>query len=137
MATRDEVNKAVQTTLQNGTGKSVFLMEILEDTPALPYSILYPQIGGEDKGGFQDEQERDFNFQVTSVGKDPRQSAWMSSKVEAVMTSRDGGGNYVHPILLTGHDILWRRVVFLGPLGGSGKTLFQAADIYALRIARS
>ena len=147
MSTRDEINEEIRSQLQTVTGRNVGLAEIPrydpdpehppEGWPGESYIILYPQNTSGGEGGFGDgESDRDFLFQVTCVGRDPRQCAWVSSKVETFFTALKPGGGYLHDIPLVGHSVAWRLTDSLGAILPAGNVGFQSADQYRLRICR-
>ncbi len=148
MATRDEVNDAVQEMLSSVTGLNVGLAQIpvYEDNPANPpvgfpgrkYAILYPLNVSSEDGSMNDgEEENDFLFQVTCVGDDARRTGWTSSKVQSAFLALAPGGGYMHDIVLEGHDVTMRFLDSLGAIVPSGEDFFASADSYRLRICRA
>lgn len=146
MATRDEINEAIRSRMEEVIGKAVGLAQMPlppdpydppEDWPPNSYVILYPQNTSSGYGSMADgEEERDYLFQVTCVGRDERQAAWVSSKVEAFFLAKKPGGGYLHDIPLEGHSILWRLSDSLGSILPSGDDSFTSPDRYRLRIGR-
>jgi hypothetical protein len=147
MATRDEINEAIRAAMQEVIGRNVGLAEMPippdpdnppQNWPGDSYAILYPQNTSAGHGGMADgEEDRDFLFQVTNVGRDPRQAAWMSSKVEAFFVGKKPGGGYLHDIPLDGHAVEWRLVDSIGAILPGGDESFTSADQYRLRIGRT
>lgn len=133
MTSRDEINVAVVDMLETATGKQIGLCEIPME-PSMPYAILYPMSTGPDEGSWGvPNEDRTFNFQVKCVGADARQTGWMSSKVCAVMTDRTGT-DYTEPLIITGAAVHWRATEALGAIVPSGENLYEANDLYQIRI---
>lgn len=137
MSTRDEIDESVRALLEEGTSKQSWISKVRVPNPTLPYSVVHPMNTSGGKGGFEDEMdEKDYIFQITCVGKDPRQAAAMSSSVEAVLTAKKPGGGYVHPMELTGHAVQWRLLESSGAIVPSGESLYRSDDTYSLRIGK-
>lgn len=83
------------------TGRPVGLVEIPGINPNLPYAIMQPINSPMGEGdNLNPESQRDYVFQVMSVGKTPRQCRWMSGRVNKVLVGRDGNGVRLSPINL-------------------------------------
>lgn len=134
---RHLLDEAIRLLLSTVTGKEVGLSEMPQAVPTLPYAILYPLFSGPASGSFGDPQEmRDFRYQVTCVGKDPKQAGWMSSVVEEAMTAY-GGTGHLHPLVATGFYIMFRHSEGLGGIMSTGKDLYQSTDTYVVRAGES
>lgn len=133
LATRDDIDRAVKLMIETGTSKSVGMVDPPEDT-TLPYAVLLPLTVGPGRGGFNDaEEEHDYVYMVTCVGKDHRQAGAMSSSVHAAFTAKVGG-NYVHAITILGNSVMWRLSDSKGAIVRRGTTLWQCQDQYRIRV---
>lgn len=114
---REEVTDAVITALAT-IGKPVGDMTAPVDSDGmpldLPYSIVYPVLGGDSEGPAWVEPDAIFHFhyQISSVGVTRRQAEWLADRVRRVMLERDGGGRFVTAIAPTGMSVLDRRIAF-------------------------
>lgn len=134
MATRDVIDREVKDMLANGTGRPVGLVDPPGANPELPYAVVMPLTIGPGRGGMDDaEEEHDFVYMVTCVGKDHRQAAAMSSRVHACFTAKVGK-SYVHPIVVAGNSAQWRLSDSRGAIVRSGETLWQCQDQYRIRV---
>lgn len=102
----------------------------------VPYTILYPLDQPSGDGAWSNpEEERDYVYQVTSVGLDVKQVRWIQEKVEQTFLSRGTGGDYENEIDPgNGATVLWRQSDQLGAIIPSGDELFKADDTYRLRV---
>lgn len=135
MIRRELVDRSVRDGLAASTGKEIGLAEAPSDL-TLPYAILYPiaSPGGDDRTWGDLEEWRDYNYQVTSVGSDHRQTVWMADRVGAFFVGKLPGGDYTFPISPAGLDVNWRMSIDLGTPEPSGQNLFQVADRYRIRL---
>lgn len=135
MIAREVLDKAIKEWLQTTVGKSVGLVSP-PDSLTLPYVILYPITSTSGPGSFADpEEDRDYVYQATCVGQDPRQTAWMSRKVQAAFTERLNS-DYLYPIAVSGIEIQWRLCDELGGIVPGGDDIFQSADTYRVRVGK-
>lgn len=135
---REVLNKGIAEWLATAVGKQVGLVTIAEN-PTAPYVILYPLQSPPGAGSYADpEEDRDFVYQATCVGIDPRQAAWMSRKVQEAFTDRQAGTSdgYKHPIAISGIAVQWRSCDELGAILPVGDDLFQSQDTYRVRAGK-
>lgn len=130
---RDELAENLRTMVESGSGHPSGIGSL--DVTDTPYTLIFPQPSGPGEGSMRDPEEmRDYLFLITSVGKDYRQAAWMSSKVQEVVVSRSYPG-YTHPLVdPTGMSVMLRSLDGQGAIVPSGERLFQSEDIYRLRV---
>jgi hypothetical protein len=131
----DVIDEGVRAWLQIAAAKNVGLAKLPPVTPGAGYCILYPMPTGRGEGSYFDpEEDREFLYQVTSVGVDARQARALSSRVCYAFIGRTASGDYAHPINILGVNVQWRRSDMLGSILPSGVDLFQVSDTYRLRI---
>lgn len=130
---RAALNSDLRAWLETATTKKIGLARVPEDI-TLPYAVLYPTTAGVGIGSWGDpEEDRDFIFQVTSVGEDPRQCTWMSDKVRDAFVSRFGGG-FAYTIALSSGNVQNRSVEALGAIMRAGEHLWNVQDIYRVKV---
>lgn len=138
MATRDQINESLLEMMTTTTGRPGGIVDPPSEQPQTPYFIINPAIVGPGKGGMGgSEQEHDFLFDLVCVGKDARQTAWMSSKVHSSIMDRLEGGDYTNQLTLTGHEDQWRICDSRGSISRTGEILWQCIDIYRFRVGLS
>lgn len=128
MISRGSVYRAIRDWLESGTTKQVGMMVIPEE-PVLPYTILYPLTGIPGPGSMAGNDELDYMYQITCVGRDDRECGWMSSKVFTVHEDRLG-----FPLLIAGQAPVWRLPNEVGAMLPSGDKLYACNDTYTLRM---
>ena len=83
------------------------------------------------------EEDRDFVYQVTSVGLDTRQVRRQQERVETGFLGREGGGHYLYSLVIgEGANVQWRSSDQLGAIVASGDELFKVDDTYRLRVGK-
>ncbi len=131
---RHLLDAALVSMLATVTGKQVGLSRIVGDPATLPYAIVYPLPSGRGSGSFaHPEEDRDYQYQVTCVGEDPKQASWMSQQVQEAMTSRGFFGSYTNEISAAGVNIMDRLCDAVGGARSQGETLFVSDDTYTVR----
>lgn len=136
MSKGNDLDEAVETLLETVTGHECFIIHV-DPNPGIPYTVVYPQPSPRGDGSFANpEEDRDYVYQVTSVGADPRQVRRVQEMVEEAFLSRVGGGGYEHAITVAGYAVQWRLSDSLGAVVRSGDELFKADDMYRVRIGR-
>jgi len=101
-----------------------------------PYAILIPMTSPLATGSWaQPEEDRELVYQLTCVGKDPRQARWMSDKVRIAFTARDDSG-YVVPMNLTTLTavVQCRTGESVGAVIAGGVDLYQTNDMYRIYV---
>lgn len=98
-------------------------------TVTLPYMILYPQGGPVGDGSWGNpEEDRWYNYQVTSVGREPVQITWMTDRVRGLLL------DYArYPLAVTGGSIQTAETIRLGAIIRGGEDLWQAQDVYRMK----
>jgi len=143
MTDRSEFFEALRYGLQEATGKPIGLSQIPsgEDlqgaTLELPYAIIYPIVSssaGAKMSGTEDS--KDEVFQVTSVGKNPKQAGWMSDRINEVMTMKVGA-SYMYPLVDEAWGVEWRLCDQLGATLPTGRSMFNQFDNYRIRKGRA
>lgn len=137
MSRGNDVDVAVQEMLASSTGHECYILEIPEN-PEIPYTILYPLQQPRGEGSWADpEEDRDYVYQVTSVGLDSRQVRWVQESVEIGFLERSGGGDYQYPIdPEDSSNVQWRMSDQLGAIVRSGDKLYKSDDTYRVRVGR-
>lgn len=137
MSRGNDVDVAVQGMLESSTEHLCYIIEVPAD-PNVPYTILYPLQQPRGTGSWADpEEDRDFVYQVTCVGFDPRQVRRVQEMVEAGFLGRAEGGDYLFSIEpADGSNTQWRTSDQLGAIVRSGDKLFKSDDNYRVRIGR-
>lgn len=137
MSKGNDLDVAVQGVVADVTGHECYLISVPPE-PGLPYTVLYPLISPRGTGSWANpEEDRDYTYQVTSVGEDSRQVRRVQELVEEAFLERGGGGGYTHAITpASGHAVQWRLSDVLGAIVPSGDKLFKADDTYRVRIGR-
>lgn len=130
-----DLDEAIQSVLTDETGKECYLIRV-PPNPDVPYTVLYPMLAPRGFGSwFNPEEDRDYTYQVTSVGLDYKQVRWMQEMVEVVFMSRGTGGDYEFPIEPgNGKVVYGRQSDQLGAIVASGDQLFKADDTYRVRM---
>lgn len=96
---------------------------------SIPYMILYPQGGPPGDGSWgSPEEDRWWNYQVTSVGREPVQVTWLTDKVRGMILDLSR-----YPIALTGGSIQTATSLRLGAIIQGGEDLWQAQDVYRVK----
>lgn len=96
------------------------------------YAIVYSVTSPPGSGSFFDpEEDREFVYQITSVGTDARQVLWMSDKVRSALLGRDNDG-VLTPMNLLSVNVQRRRSDSLGAIVPSGPDLQQKHDLYRI-----
>jgi hypothetical protein len=81
-----QLDDAVVTILEQGTGKQIGLVAVPAEFPSLPYAILDPSSKAQPAGDMGSiTNNRDIKYVVRCYGQDPRQVRWMENKVEQAM----------------------------------------------------
>lgn len=134
MSRGHDVDKAVQTMLASVTGHECFILKV-DPEPGIPYTVMYPLDSPKGTGSWKDpEEDRDYVYQITSVGEDARQVRRQQEKVERGFLQR-GGSGYQHLIGPGGDaNVQWRASDRLGAIVASGDKLFKSDDIYRVRV---
>ena len=131
MISREILDRAVLDVLEAQTSKKGNIGQPPDwngADPDLPHFILYPFNSGPGEGSWEDpEEDRWFVYQVTSVGIDGRQAAWMSDRIREVFLNRKAGGGYSVDIPVTGADVQDRASIQLGAILPAGE-LFNVQD---------
>lgn len=135
------------------SGRPVGLAEIPGKNPNIPYAILQPINSPRGYGDNLDpESMRDYVFQVTCVGKSPRQARWMSDKMREVYIGRDADGVFIHDMTNLpdipddpngpattppGASVVpgSRYSDAVGAIVKSGDLVYQTVDTYRLKVA--
>jgi hypothetical protein len=134
------VSQYLREWLANIVGKQVGwgTLPTLGDSENLevPYAILYDIASPKPQGSWAlPEEDQETVFQVTSIGKSPIQAGWMRWEVRDAWIGREPSGVYVHQ-MAPGTFSLWgRESDGLGSIVPSGEHLFQATDIYRVRVS--
>jgi len=127
MLLKSDLDIAVQGILATASGRSIGL------ATSMPYAILYPQGGPPGEGTWNSpEEDRWWNYQITSLGRDARQVTWMAERVRDIMISR-GPGGYKYPIPVTGGFVQDRASLRLGAILPGGEDLWQIQDVYRVK----
>lgn len=105
----DKIDEGVRAWLAAATNKNVGLAELPTIVPGAGYCILYPMTSPRGSGSFFDpEEDRDFLYQVTTVGSDAKQVRALSSRVCYAFVGRLASGAYAHPFAIAGVNVQWR-----------------------------
>jgi hypothetical protein len=113
---RHPLNNAIKAMLEAITQRPGEIGHAPPDAAA-PYFIVYPVDGGGSDGSmaFPDENT-EFVYEITSVGRTAEQVEMMGDRVWRAMLERDASGKFLHPIALAGGvGVSDRR-----PYGGRG-----------------
>lgn len=136
MSEGNAVDNAVVAMLEAVTDKSVYLIRVPGDA-GKNYVVVYPLTIPRGSGSWaQPEEDRDYRYQVTSVGADARQVRWLQAKIHEGFVSQ-GGSGYEHAIEPEeGIKVQWRLTDEQGAIVPSGDELFKSDDTYRVRIGR-
>lgn len=135
MIRRELLDRALLAMLRTATTKQGDLVQVPVKA-VTPYFILYPLTAPEGTGTMRDpEEDREFYYQITSVGVDHRETTWMSDRVQAAMIARSGNG-YTTALVVAGGTIQNRHSRSLGTVERSGERLFKVDDDYAIKAGR-
>ena len=128
MLLRADLDIFVHTLLVTNTGCTIGMNTAPVDT-TMPYGVLYPQGGPTGEGSWANtEEDRWFNYQVTCVGQDGRQTAWMSDKVRGYLLD-----TLVPPLAVPGGFIQLVVSVVLGAILPGGENVYQVQDVYRVK----
>ena len=130
---QNDLAEAIQTrliarlnTLQVGIGKLPI------ENPTMPYCILYPLGVPVTTGSYNDPDDTGlFEIQITCVGMDPKQVAWIQEFVRETIMERSGSG-WSYSLAISGSEPE-SRDVSLGSITESDTELHQCDDIYTFR----
>lgn len=125
--------------LGTATERPLGLAEIPEKNPNLPYGILYPINSPRGYGDYiNPESMREYVFQITCVGKTPKQARWYSDKMKNVIIGVNANGDDVFPMPVMGGVTVCpgcRQSDALGAIVKTGDALYQIADTYRIKVA--
>lgn len=123
---RDKINAAILTWL-TGIGRPVGDGTV-PTNQATPYLVVYPLYAPRGEGSLaKAEEDRDFVYQVTSVGITREQVAWMASKVEELWLY--GAAPAIPDLAVES-----RHSDQLGAIVPSGEQLYTTDDTYRIRV---
>lgn len=137
MSKGNDVDTGVKATIATVTGHECYLLVVPEE-PDVPYTVISPLPQPRGDGSWADpEEDRDFVYQVSSVGYDTRQVRRIQELVEEAFLGRAGGGDYEHAIDAgAGNNVQWRMSDQLGAIVRSGDKLFKSDDTYRVRVGK-
>lgn len=132
----DLLNAAVFELLKTATNRPGALGEIPDLTAEdpTPYWILYPLTIPRGIGSWNNpEEEHDHLYQVTCVGGNHAQTAWMSDKVHDALVERGPYEGWAWELVVDGLYVTGRSLDVRGGILPSGKNLLETADTYRIR----
>lgn len=130
------LDAALQSMLESVTEKGIYVLRVPSE-PTLPYAILYPQHASPGEGSWADpEEDRWWSYQLSSVGSDDRQCRWMQNKAMSAILDRSGNSFTNAIVLPTGNVVQGRHSDEIGAILPAGEELFQADDIFRLRVGK-
>lgn len=129
-----KITEAIRAALAAALTQVQFHNTKTNQTPTIPYALLYPLGWANLDGSLDDGQEDgDFMLQVSSVGSTAQQCGAVQARIKKTLTQKTGS-EYTLQITATGIDAeQWRRVMELGPIEDSGENTFRANDTYLFR----
>lgn len=134
MTNRQLFDKTFSAWLARCTTRDIGVCDVPSTTPNMPYGVYNPINSPRGEGSWQDpEDERDWVFQITCVGRSPEQVGWMSDKVDEVIVGRNDRGYATAMTGVQGGTVLWRLTDSKGTIVRSGQ-LFQVVDTYRIRV---
>ena len=115
----------------------------LADVPAanahIPYAIFTPITTSAGQGSYSDQEDmREYVFQILGVGRAPVQARWVSDRVREIILGRDTTTKYLFEMVTPedSPDVVAgsRRSDSFGAIVKTGDRLFQVVDTYRLKL---